>query len=43
LDLKDYLEENDLTPSDMYVDLKDLYSVFGEDEQDDREEEISDE
>lgn len=43
LDLKDYLEENDLTPSEMYVDLKDLYSVFGEDEQDDREEEISDE
>ena len=44
IDLKDYLEENNLMPNDMCVDLKDLYSVFGEDEtEDDGEEENIDE
>lgn len=44
IDLKDYLEENNLMPNDMCVDLKDLYSVFGEDEMgDDGEEEDIDE
>lgn len=44
IDLKDYLEENNLMPNDMCVDLKDLYSVFGEDEtEDDGEEEDIDE
>lgn len=38
LDLKDYLEEKGLTPEGGYVNLKDIYSPFG-----DKEEEIIDE
>ena len=32
LDLKDYLEDNDILPEVDYVNLKDLYSVFGNEE-----------
>ena len=33
LDLKDYLEENNMIPEEGYVDLKDVYSVFGNSEE----------
>ena len=38
LDLKDYLEENNLNLHDNCIDLKDLYSVFGNDKPEDIEE-----
>ena len=38
LDLKDYLEENNLNLHDNCIDLKDLYSVFGNDKAEDIEE-----
>lgn len=34
LDLKDYLEEQNMIPESGYVDLKDMYSVFGTDGED---------
>lgn len=35
LDLKDYLEENNMTPSRAYIDLRDMYSVFSDVEEED--------
>lgn len=45
IDLKDYLEENNMSPSGMCVDLKDLYSVFSDEKEEiiDMEEDESDE
>ena len=45
IDLKDYLEDNNMSPAGMLVDLKDLYSVFSDDKEEiiDMEEVDSDE
>jgi hypothetical protein len=40
LDLKDYLEEKGITPEEGYIDLKDIYSPFGEDKEEIIEEEL---
>lgn len=40
LDLKDYLEENGIIPEEGYIDLKDIYSPFGEDKEEIIEEEL---
>lgn len=43
LDLKDYLEERGYSPDVKFIDLKDLYSVFGSSNSEDEQEEESDE
>lgn len=43
LDLKDYLEENDLNVREGLKDLKELYSVFGDYSEEDSDEESEDE
>ena len=40
LDLKDYLEEKGIIPEEGYIDLKDIYSPFGEDKEEIIEEEL---
>lgn len=40
LDLKDYLEEKGIIPEEGYIDIKDIYSPFGEDKEEIIEEEL---
>lgn len=41
LDLKDYLEDNDLKPERQYTNLKEMYSVFSAMDDEDAQEEVS--
>lgn len=41
LDLKDYLEDNDLKPEQQYTNLKEMYSVFSALDDEDTQEEVS--